>query len=80
MSRFYFHIKDGVRLVTDDVGKELKDVDEARREGIILASEVRMEITKPADLAKELFVEIEDETGKIVGRIKLDQEPSSDSL
>lgn len=80
MPRFYFHIKDGVRLVTDDVGKDLKDLDEARQEGTILASEVRSEITKPADLVKELHVEIEDETGRIVGMIRLDQEPPSASI
>jgi hypothetical protein len=73
MPRFYFHIKDGVRLVTDDVGRELKDIEEARREAAMLASVVRTEITKPADLVKELHVEIEDETGGIVGRVKLDQ-------
>jgi hypothetical protein len=74
MPRFYFHIKDGVRLVTDDVGKDLQDIEEARREGAMLASEVRSEITKPVDLVKELHVEIEDEAGKIVGMINLDQE------
>jgi hypothetical protein len=76
MPRFYFHIKDGVRLVTDDIGKDLKDAEEARREGAMLASEVRSEITTPADLVKELHVEIEDEAGRIVGMINLDQEPS----
>jgi hypothetical protein len=79
MPRFYFHIRDGVRLVTDTVGRDLKDIDEARREGTMLASEVRSEITKPVDLVKELHVEIEDETGRIVDRIKLDQEPPLDS-
>jgi hypothetical protein len=73
MPRYYFHVKDGVRLVTDDVGKNLKDYDEACREAAILAAEVRSEITKPADLVKELHIEIEDETGRIVNRIKLDQ-------
>jgi len=80
MPRFYFHIKDGVRLVTDDVGKVLNDIEEAQREGALLAAEARSEIWKPADLVKELYVEIEDETGRIVGRIKLDREPPSDSL
>jgi len=80
MPKFYFHIKDGVRLVTDDVGKDLRDLDEARREGTILASEVRSEITKPADLVKELHVEIEDENGRIVGMIQLDQEWPSASI
>jgi hypothetical protein len=80
MPRFYFHIKDGVRLVSDDVGKELKDVDEARRAAAMLASEVRMEITRPENLVKELHVEIEDENGRIVDRISLDQERPSDAF
>jgi len=80
MPRFYFHIKDGVRLVADDVGKELKDIVEAQREGALLAAEVRSEITKPADLVKELHVEIEDETGRIVGMIKLDEASEGDSF
>jgi hypothetical protein len=54
MTRFYFHIRDGIRPVTDDVGKELKELDEARREAEMLAGEVRSEITTPVDLVKEL--------------------------
>lgn len=80
MMRFYFHIRDGIRLVTDDVGKDLNDLDEARREAEILAAEVRSEITKPIDLVKELHVEIEDETGKIIAMVKLDQEPPLNSI
>jgi hypothetical protein len=75
MTRFYFHIRDGIRLVTDDVGKDLKDIGEARREAEMLAAEVRSEITKPVDLVKELHVEIEDETGRTVAVVKLDQGP-----
>jgi hypothetical protein len=36
---------------------------------------VRSEITKPVDLVKELHVEIEDETGRTVAVVKLDQGP-----
>ncbi len=79
MPRYYFHIRDGVRLVTDDVGKNLKSIEEAFREAAILASEVRAEITKPVDLVKELHVEIEDETGRIVGKISVAQGRPPDS-
>ena len=40
----------------------------------MLASEVRAEIKRPVDLVKELHIEIEDETGRIVGKMSLDQE------
>ena len=79
MPRFFFHVKNGVRLVTDQTGKELDDLNAARQEGTMLAREIRAEITKPAALVNELRVEIEDEVGTILDTIMLAQvAPHSD--
>jgi hypothetical protein len=40
MARFYFHLKDGDRVIKDSEGSNLADTEQARNEGLIAAREL----------------------------------------
>ena len=73
MSRYFFHVRNGIPLVIDKVGKELAGLFEARLEARALADQVRSELGKVPQLSRELHVEIEDDTGKVLGIVNLYQ-------
>jgi hypothetical protein len=40
MARFYFHLRDGDKLVQDPEGLDLPDVDAAKREALLAARDI----------------------------------------
>ena len=64
MARFYFHLKDGEELLTDDDGVDLPDVSHAKHEAIQSARELLAEAIKTGrPEVPEAFV-ISDEAGR----------------
>jgi hypothetical protein len=64
MSRFYFHLRDGDQLVTDDEGTDLPDLFAAKREAILCARELVAEAIKSGKRRVPEFLIIADETGR----------------
>jgi hypothetical protein len=75
MPRYYFHVRDGLRLVTDDTGKELAGIAEARGQAEVLAGEIRCEMAMTPSLMNDLRVEITDSTGKVLDSVNLNGKP-----
>jgi hypothetical protein len=67
MSRFYFHLRDGDQLVTDDEGTDLPDLFAARREAVLCARELVAEAIKSGRRRVPEFLIIADETGRELG-------------
>jgi hypothetical protein len=71
MGRFYFHLKDGDKLIEDPEGADLPDLDAARREALLAACELLSEAIKFGKTkVPEAFV-IADEAGRAVATIPL---------
>lgn len=77
MPRYYFTIKNGIILVPDDTGRELRDFEEARAEAANLAVEVRRGLGRIPNLVPELRVEIRNSENQVVGWVDLAQAVSS---
>jgi hypothetical protein len=71
VGRFYFHLRVGAELITDDQGVDLPDFPAAQREAILAAREVLAEAIKTGKSeVPEAFV-IADEAGRELGSIPL---------
>ena len=65
MPKYFFHIRDGEELITDDEGADLPDLEAARKEATLTAREIIAESVGSAEPLDHLIVEIWDETGPL---------------
>jgi hypothetical protein len=64
MARFYFHLRDGDKLVPDPDGSDLPDVEAAKREALLAARDILSDAMKVGKRkVPEAFV-IADEAGR----------------
>jgi hypothetical protein len=71
MVRFYFHLKDGDQLMTDEEGSDLPDLSAAKREAELAAREFLAEAIKAGrSQVPESFV-IADDAGRELGTVAL---------
>ena len=64
MSRFYFHLREGDKLITDDEGLDLPDLAAARREAEQAARELLAEAIKGKNEKVSEAIVIADEEGQ----------------
>ncbi len=67
MPRFYFHIRYPDRLVLDDEGIECRDLDSARHEALLSARDIARGSLQDRQSLTGWCIEIQDESGTIVG-------------
>ena len=71
MGRFYFHLRAGDELTSDDEGMDLPDLSAAKREAMLTARELLVEaITSGKQTVPEAFV-IADDEGRALDTISL---------
>jgi hypothetical protein len=63
MSRFYFHIIEGVQVTPDEEGMELSSLLAAQAEAVASARD----IAQAGDSPKWRFIQITDEAGDVLG-------------
>lgn len=71
MPRFYFHIRDGERLIEDPDGSELPDLAVARAEALASARGILAEKVKTGELIDGQRFEITDEAGIVLAVLPL---------
>ncbi|HXQ03295.1 MAG TPA: hypothetical protein VN831_00865 [Bradyrhizobium sp.] len=71
MGRFYFHLRDGDKLLPDDEGVDLPDFSAAKREAVLAARELLAEaIGNGRQKVPDAFV-IADESGRALDTVLL---------
>jgi hypothetical protein len=71
MGRFYFHLRAGDELTSDDEGMDLPDLSAAKREAMLTARELLVEAIKSGkQTVPEAFV-IADDEGRALDTISL---------
>jgi hypothetical protein len=71
MGRFYFHLRDGDKLLPDDDGVDLPDFSAAKREAVLAARELLAEaIRSGRQKVPDAFV-IADESGRTLDTVLL---------
>ena len=73
MARYYFHIRDGFDLISDDEGMDLPDVQSAWAEAHASADDLERAAIGNAVNSGPCAVEIADETGAILGNVKVSE-------
>lgn len=68
MPRFFFHLHDD-GVAHDDEGRELADIEAAKREGIKGGRELMCEQLRNGSLVLNHLIEVEDESGNTVATI-----------
>jgi hypothetical protein len=63
MPRFYFDIREDDRLVSDDEGNDLPNIDAAEREAVLVATEIVSDKVKRGRIQK-VIVEVRNEDGQ----------------
>jgi hypothetical protein len=71
MARFFFHLKSGGELITDDDGIELPGLNEATREALQSARELLAEAIKTAKPTLPEALVVVDESGRPVLELPL---------
>jgi hypothetical protein len=71
MGRFYFHLRHGDELISDEEGRDLPDVSDALREALLAARELLAEAIRAGNDQIPDVVVIADEAGREVDRIPL---------
>lgn len=71
MVRFYFHIKEDGRMVLDDEGVDLPDVDAAKREALQCAREMLGDAIKAGKPTVPDALVIADEFGRVLAVMSL---------
>jgi len=71
MPRFYFHIRDGERLIKDPEGSELSDLESARAEALVGARELLAAKLKAGEVIDGQRFEIVDEGGNLLTVVPL---------
>lgn len=65
MPRFYFDVREGMQLITDDEGFELADIDAAEQKAITAVADISAHIL-PRRVASRVSVEVRDGDGVAV--------------
>ena len=71
MARYYFHLRDGGELVTDDEGVDLPDLSAAKREAIQAARELLADAIRAGKTRVPEAYVIADEAGRALETIHL---------
>ena len=66
MSRYFFHIRDGLVFVPDEEGMECRDVSAAREEALFSACDIALSDLRRGVTGPAVTIEIEDEDGHSV--------------
>ena len=66
MSRYFFHIRDGLEFVPDEEGVECRDLFAAWEEALCSAGDIALSDYKRGLLGPAVTIEIEDEEGNVV--------------
>ena len=66
MSRYFFHIRDGERLIEDPEGTDLPDLAAARDEAVLAARFLMSEKVKAGQVLDGQRFEITDEAGQVL--------------
>ena len=69
MAKFYFHIRRGEELVTDEQGVDLPDVEAARNEGLLAAREILAEMLLHNEVVDGQEFQIANDQGELVATI-----------
>jgi hypothetical protein len=69
MPRYFFHVRQGDTLSTDDEGQELADVRAARHEAINTGREIMGERLLHGGELNGRIIEIADENGQVLDRV-----------
>src|SRR5476649_2612463 len=72
MPRYFFHVREGDTLNTDDEGQELADVRAARHEAISTGREIMGEKLLHGGELDGRIIEIADENGQVLDRVSSD--------
>jgi hypothetical protein len=67
MPRYYFHLHNGLDVI-DEEGRELPDLEAARRAAVIDARQMAAESVRLGHLDLSHYLEVTDETGKTLFR------------
>jgi hypothetical protein len=73
MPRYYLHICNGTGFVEDEEGRELADESAARAEAILAARDVMSADLRRGELDLTSFIEVEDESRKLLFTLTFDQ-------
>jgi hypothetical protein len=69
--RYFFHIRDGDRLVRDEEGTDLPNMDAARAEARASARDLMMEDLKSLRKKEKRWLEIANENGRVIETISI---------
>lgn len=71
MPRYFFHVRDEDRLIEDQDGSELPDLEAARTEAAAAAREILAEQIRTGKEMSGRSFEITDDTGKVLATVTL---------
>jgi hypothetical protein len=74
MARYYFHIRDGSRIVSDDEGMELLGMDAAWAEAHASADDLTREAIRNGTSAGPCAIEIWDDAGSLLGAVRVSEQ------
>jgi hypothetical protein len=65
MPRYFFDLVDDL-VKTDEIGRELQDLDDARREAVAAVARIAHDLLPDGGIAKSLRCNVRDEVGNVV--------------
>ncbi|GAA0571087.1 hypothetical protein GCM10009416_07110 [Craurococcus roseus] len=71
MPTFYFHVRDGDRLIEDPEGVDLPDLDAARAEAATAARQIRADALKTDRAVAGRRFEITDQAGRVLATVAI---------
>jgi hypothetical protein len=71
MPSFFFHVRDGDRLIEDPDGSELPDLGTARTEAVAAARQALAELTRTDRALDKRRFEIADGAGRVLATVSL---------
>ena len=74
MCRYYFHIREGWRVVPDDEGMELTDIGEAWSEAYASADDLAHQAIRSGSSIGPCVIEIMDQAGNVLGTVKVSEQ------
>ena len=77
MARYYFHIREESRIIPDDEGMELSDIQEAWMEANLSADDIARTACQNGFSTGPCTIEIADQTGRVLGTVKVPEQRKS---
>ena len=74
MARYFFHIRDGSRLIPDEEGMELASIDAAWIEAHASADDLARQAVRAASSRGPWAVEVSDYAGVVFGTVKVPEQ------